>query len=90
MAEVSCTLELKVVPNAPRNKVAGWLGSALKVKVQAPALEGRANDELLGFLAEKLGLPRRAVTLQQGSKSRQKLVQITGLDAAAVRAQLGV
>jgi uncharacterized protein len=90
MAGVSCTLELKVVPNAPRNEVAGWLGAALKVKVQAPALEGRANDELLGFLAERLGLPRRAVTLQRGSKSRRKLVHITGLDALAVRAQLGV
>jgi uncharacterized protein (TIGR00251 family) len=83
-----CTLELKVIPNAPRNEVAGWLGAALKVKVHAPALEGRANDELLDFLAETLGLPRRSVTLLRGDKSRQKVVRITGLDATAVRAQL--
>ncbi len=88
MAEASCTLELKVIPNAPRNEIAGWLGSALKVKVHAPALEGRANDELLDFLAETLGLPRRSVTLLRGDKSRQKVVRISGLDAAAVRAQL--
>jgi hypothetical protein len=42
----SCTLAIKAVPNAPRNAVVGWLGDALKVKVHAPALEGRANDEL--------------------------------------------
>ncbi len=84
----SCTLELKVIPNAPRNEIAGWLGAALKVKVHAPALEGRANDELLDFLAETLGLPRRSVTLLRGDKSRQKVVRISGLDAAVVRAQL--
>jgi uncharacterized protein (TIGR00251 family) len=83
-----CTLELKTIPNAPRNEVVGWLGAALKVKVHAPALEGRANDELLGFLAEKLGLPRRAVTLLRGDKSRQKIVRITGLDLPAVKARL--
>ncbi len=83
-----CTLELKTIPNAPRNEIVGWLGAVLKVKVHAPALEGRANDELLGFLAEKLGLPRRAVTLFRGDKSRQKVVRITGLDLAAVKARL--
>ncbi len=84
----TCTLELKIIPNAPRNEVVGWLGPALKVKVHAPALEGRANDELLDFLAEKLGLPRRAVTLLRGDKSRQKVIQIAGLDAAAVHTRL--
>lgn len=84
-----CTLELKVIPNAPRNEIAGWLGAALKVKVHAPALEGRANDELLDFLAETLGVPRRNVTLLRGDKSRQKLVRITGLDKAGLRTRLG-
>lgn len=85
-----CTLELKIIPNAPRNEVVGWLGAALKVKVHAPALEGRANDELLGFLAEKLGLPRQAITLLRGDKSRQKVVRITGLADTAVRLRLDV
>lgn len=85
---MSCTLELKVIPNAPRNEVVGWLGAALKVKVHAPALEGRANDELLDFLAETLGLPRRDLALLRGDKSRQKLVRITGLDEAGLRARL--
>lgn len=88
-AEPACTLELKIIPNAPRNEIVGWLGAALKVKVHAPALEGRANDELLGFLAEKLGLPRRAVTLLRGDRSRQKVVRISGLDLPGVKTRLG-
>lgn len=84
----SCTLELKIIPNAPRNEVVGWLGGALKVKVHAPALEGRANDELLEFLAGHLDLPRRAITLLRGDKSRQKIVRIDGLDAATLRTRL--
>ena len=84
----STTLELKIIPNAPRNEVVGWLGSALKVKVHAPALEGRANDELLDFLATHLSLPRRSITLLRGDKSRQKVVRIDGLDAAGLRTRL--
>jgi uncharacterized protein (TIGR00251 family) len=83
-----CTLELKIIPNAPRNEVVGWLGAALKVKVHAPALEGRANDELLAFLAEKLCLPRRSITLLRGDKSRQKVVRITGLEANELNSRL--
>jgi len=82
------TLELKVIPNAPRNEVVGWLGRALKVKVHAPALEGRANDELLDYLAGKLGLARRQVSLLRGEKSRLKVVRIAGLDEPAVRVRL--
>jgi uncharacterized protein (TIGR00251 family) len=84
----ACTLELKIIPNAPRNEVVGWLGAALKVKVHAPALEGRANDELLAFLAEKLGLPRRSITLLRGDKSRQKVVRIAGLEAIELKSRL--
>jgi uncharacterized protein len=83
----SCTLELKTIPNAPRDAIAGWLGGALKVKVHAPALDGRANEALLAFLAAELGLPRRAVTLIRGEKSRHKVVRLDGLSLAAVQAR---
>ena len=86
----SCTLAIKAVPNAPRSAVVGWLGEALKVKVHAPALEGRANDELCEFLANALALPRRAVTVLQGDKSRQKVLRVAGLTLAEVRVKLGV
>ena len=86
----ACTLELKVIPNAPRDEIAGWLGDVLKVKIHAPALEGRANDALLDFIAGELGLPRRDVTLVRGEKSRHKVLRIAGLDDHAVRARLAV
>jgi len=86
----NCRLAIKAIPNAPRNTVAGWLGDTLKVKIHAPALEGRANEELCEFLAETFGLPRRSVTLVQGDKSRQKLVQIEGLTLADVKTRLTV
>jgi len=90
MPAPGCTLELKIIPNAPRSEVAGWLGPALKIKVHAPALEGRANEELLDFLAARLGVPRRSISLLRGEKSRQKVVRIDGLDLAAVRARLQI
>jgi uncharacterized protein (TIGR00251 family) len=85
----ACTLALKVIPNAPRDEVAGWLGTTLKVKIHAPALDGRANAALTEFLADRLRLPRRAVTLVRGDKSRQKLVHISGLTLDQARSTLG-
>ena len=86
----ACTLEMKTIPNAPRDEIAGWLGDALKVKVHAPALEGRANDALLEFLADKLGVHRRDVTLVRGDKSRHKVVRIAGLTLAEVKARVAL
>jgi uncharacterized protein (TIGR00251 family) len=83
-------LELKVIPNAPRDEIAGWLGGMLKVKVHAPALDGRANEALTDFLAAQLGLPRRAVNLVRGEKSRQKVVRIDGLALDEVKRRLKV
>lgn len=83
-----CTLEVKVIPNAPRNEVAGWLGGALKVKVHAPALDGRANAALTEFLADELGLPGRAVTLVRGERSNHKIVRIDGVSLDEARRRL--
>lgn len=85
----SCTLAVKAIPNAPRSAVVGWLGDALKVKVHAPPVEGRANEALCEFLADELGLPRRAVTVLRGDTSRQKVVRIEGRTLAEVRARFG-
>ncbi|MBI4626230.1 MAG: DUF167 domain-containing protein [Verrucomicrobia bacterium] len=86
--EKSCTLAIKAVPNAPRHEVVGWLGEALKVKIHAPPVEGRANEALCEFLADELGLPRRAVTVLRGDTSRLKLVRIAGLTLAEAWARL--
>jgi len=74
-----CRIEIKAVPNAPKSAVVGWLGDALKVKVHAPPVEGKANQALCEFLAAELDLPKRAVRLLQGDTSRKKVLEIEGL-----------
>ena len=85
-----CTLSIKAIPNAPRSGVVGWLGDALKVKVHAPPVEGRATEALCAFLADELDLPRRAITVLRGDTSRQKILQIDGLTLAEVKTRLGL
>ena len=74
-----CRIEIKAVPNAPKSEVIGWLGDALKVKVHAPPVEGKANQVLCEFLAGELHLPKRSVKLFQGDTSRKKVVAIEGM-----------
>ncbi|MBK8478540.1 MAG: DUF167 domain-containing protein [Opitutaceae bacterium] len=85
MTAPHCILEVKVSPNAPRSEIIGWLGEALKVRIKAPPVEGRANAALCELLAQKLALPRRAVTVITGETASRKRVRIEGLDLATVR-----
>jgi uncharacterized protein (TIGR00251 family) len=88
--ESSCNLSIKAIPNAPRSEVMGWLGDALKVKVKAPPVEGRANEALCEFLADELGIPRRAVTVLRGDTSRLKVVRLQGVTLEVVKAKWAV
>jgi uncharacterized protein len=77
----SLSLFVHAQPGAKRTEVAGLHGGALKIRVAAPALEDRANDALIEFIAKKLAIAKRDVTLASGAKSRGKRFQIR---AAAV------
>jgi uncharacterized protein (TIGR00251 family) len=68
------SLEIRVhaQPGAKRTEIAGLHGDSLKIRVAAPALEDRANDALIAFLADRLGIAKREVTLVSGAKSREK------------------
>lgn len=72
------TLALHVQPGAKRSEIAGLYGAALKIRLAAPPIEGRANEALLKFIAELFGVPLRQVELKQGGQSRRKVVAITG------------
>jgi uncharacterized protein (TIGR00251 family) len=72
------TLTLHVQPGAKSTNVAGLHGEALKIRLAAPPIEGRANDALLKFIAESFEVPLRQVELKQGGQSRHKVVAITG------------
>ena len=80
-------LRFHIVPNAQQNKVMGEHGSAIKIKLRAPAVEGKANAALRSFLAEQLEIPERAIVLR-GQKSRDKLIRIEGLSEGDVRSRL--
>jgi uncharacterized protein (TIGR00251 family) len=85
---MSCRLKLRIVPNAKRSALAGIHGDAIKLKIAAPAIEGKANEALIEFLAETLGVVQRDVTLLSGAKSRDKFIEIISLDEASARARL--
>ena len=81
-------LRLHVVPNAKIDDVVGEHGGAIKIKLPAAAVEGKANAALIRFLAKQLQVPRHAIVLQRGQKSRDKFVLIEGLSEADVRRRL--
>ena len=64
------------MPNASKSVVIGRHGNAFKIKLHTPAIEGRANEELLRFVAEALGVSRATVRLRRGGKSRQKGIEV--------------
>ncbi|MEI2720672.1 MAG: DUF167 domain-containing protein [Gemmatimonadales bacterium] len=72
-------LMLHVQPGARQTVVAGRHGDAIKVRLAAPPIDGRANEALLAFVAERSGVPGRQVTLVRGAASRSKVVEVQGL-----------
>ena len=77
-------LELHVQPGASRSEFAGQHGSRIKVRLAARAIDGKANEALIEFLAEHFRVPRRSVHIESGLRSRQKRVSIEGLSSAAL------
>jgi len=83
-------LTLHVQPRASRTEVAGWHGDAVKIRLAAPPVDGAANDALTAFLADRLAVPRSAVSLVGGATSRRKRVRIDGLSLERVLTTLGL
>ncbi|TMG81929.1 MAG: YggU family protein [Betaproteobacteria bacterium] len=75
-AEASIVLEIHAQPGAKRSEVAGVHVDAVRIRIAAPAIEGKANAALLAFLAEIFGVPRKNVTLIRGAHGRRKTVRI--------------
>lgn len=83
-------LALKVTPGARRNELLGWeedypgVGRVLRLKIAAPPTEGKANKEIVSFLAKSLGLPKTAVELVHGTSGRIKLAELPDSARAAL------
>ena len=79
---------VRVIPRAGRSGVAGTRDGALLVRLNAPPVDGAANAELVEVMADVLAVPKRAVTIVSGERSRTKRVRVTGIDAAQAAGRL--
>jgi uncharacterized protein len=83
-----CTVAVRVHPGARKNGVTGIHAGAVKIALTNPPVDGKANEALIAFFAERLRLPRSRVALIAGAASRTKTLRITGKSAAEVQAAL--
>jgi len=74
-----CVLEFKVIPGASTTELADLEGEMIRVRVAAPPEKGKANKELIRFLAKSLGIPKTTVVLLSGKTSRRKRIQVNGI-----------
>lgn len=81
--ELGVTLRLHIQPGAKKTEVAGLHGEALKIRLAAPPVDGKANACLIAFLAAQLGIAKSAIRLLSGDTSRAKRVRISGVDAVS-------
>lgn len=81
-------LGVKAVPGSSQNAVVGWLGEDLKIRITAPACDGKANEALCGFIAGWLGVARRDVFILSGLSSRRKILEIEGIDREELRSRI--
>ncbi len=83
-ADGRLTLTLHIQPGAKKTEFAGLHGDALKIRLAAPPVDGKANEALIRFVADQLGLAKSAVNLKSGQTSRRKVLEVVGATAEAV------
>lgn len=84
----SLLLSIHVQPGASRTGLAGMHGDALKLRLAAPPVDGKANKAVVDFIASLLHLPKSAVVIQKGLRSRAKTLLLTGIAEHEARSLL--
>jgi len=79
---------IKVIPRASKSGVQGLHGDALKIRLHAPPVDGKANEALIRFLAKTLDVPRARIEIRSGQTSRRKTIRIAGITAEEAEAEL--
>ena len=79
-------LAVQIMPNAKKSEVVGVLEDALKIRLQAQPIEGKANDTLIRYIAAKLNLPKSAVQITHGLTNKRKILEISARDLTAEQA----
>jgi uncharacterized protein len=83
-------LNVRVVPRARRTAISGRRGQAILVRLAAPPVDGAANDALIAFLSERLGIPQRRIVIARGASARDKTIAIEGLAPDEIARRLGI
>lgn len=83
-----CTLSVRVHPGAKRDAATELHAGTVKIALNAPPVDGKANEALIAFVAERVGIPRSKIALVAGMTNRSKTLRITGKSAAEVQAAL--
>ena len=81
-------LEIRVIPRSSRTRVDGRRGDAILIRLNAPPVDGAANDALIAFLSDVLDVPRRSIAIVSGQTSRDKRVRVEGIDTDAAITRL--
>ena len=87
MANIT-SLKVKVAPGAKQNRIIGWHGDVLKVRISAQPEKGKANSGVRKLIAEALGVPTRSVSVTVGLTSKNKHVVISGLSGSEVKSKI--
>ena len=82
------TIDVRVIPRARKTEYGGQRDGAFVIRLAAPPVDGAANDALVDFLSSTLNVPRRAIRIVSGERGRRKRIEIDGVTADHVRAQL--
>ena len=70
---------VRVQPNASRNELLGFKDDILRLKIAAPPVKGKANQELIAFMSDILGIRKSNLTIEKGATGKKKVISITGL-----------
>ena len=81
-------LKMRVIPNAKKTEFTGFREDELVLRLNAPAVEGKANKAAIEYIARYFGVPRSAVSMVSGEKSRHKIFQIVGLESSDLERRL--
>ncbi len=76
---MKASIKITVSPKATKTIVAGTYTDSIKISVAAPPKEGKANAELISYIAKTLGIPKASVTIKKGASSKRKVVEIDGM-----------
>lgn len=77
---------VQVTPRAKRDEISRVTDDVVKIRLNAPPVEGRANEALIKFLADRLDIPRGQVEIVRGETSRRKVVRVRGVSVAQIKA----